>query len=638
MKIRTKLNGLIFGMILGFVASIFLLVFNIFQLGVIDREQLLMDNLLFSYTNVYKMSSKVYISSIDVIRPQFEESIQELNLAIEDLESVRLLPAIDRRIAESFQIIHNLNELQAQRFTRAFSVLDEMRQGFNELTGYDFSFVISDLPLNVFVTRSEGFEEIMSLREQVFTSIHSLGVDASISQIIEQKEMIQRAVAERRQRTFLFSIALAIVIIFLSIVVGFSVIRGIQRPLRNIREDVGILSSGDLRRTIHLSGRDEITDLARDLNAFIDVLKGSVQAISGLSTENRGIKEELMVSTEESSRIVEEIHSEMEAVLEQSTRLFSSIETSIAAIGDIKSVIGGENEQIQEQMAMVEQSTASVTEMIASIQNVAKNTIRNKDSAETLVQTAQFGGERLRETNENIGEINASIEDIRNMASLIQSIAAQTNLLAMNAAIEAAHAGDAGRGFAVVANEIRKLAEASSNSSKEIGASLKGIVEHITAANDSSNKTTEAFGEINSQIMDVKNSFTQISESMRELEVGGSQILEAMETLSQVSVVVKEGSSRMSDSSDKVAHTVDDVKTVITATRSSIDAINESSKGITEKIQLMIDLASQMQTVSYAMDDAISYFTLVDDASMEELSGEEELEADDVLMPDTAEH
>ena len=144
----------------------------------------------------------------------------------------------------------------------------------------------------------------------------------------------------------------------------------------------------------------------------------------------------------------------------------------------------------------VEESTASVNEMIASLKNLDKMTNARRESASRLVETAKNGGEKLSNTVEVVRNINNSIGSISDMIKIIDGIAAQTNLLAMNAAIEAAHAGDAGRGFAVVADEIRSLAETTSNNSQEIGSIIRDVMEKIHIAAESSEDTIQAFQDI----------------------------------------------------------------------------------------------------------------------------------------------
>jgi len=264
--------------------------------------------------------------------------------------------------------------------------------------------------------------------------------------------------------------------------------------------------------------------------------------MKNLSFRNTEVKGELIATITETSAAAEQISANLQSINGQMKNLDGNISKSSNDMVEISSFIKDLNEHIFEQISMVEQSTASVTEMIASINSVSTLTDKNRSAVEVLVKTADDGGKNLQDTTSIIANINSSISEIYGMVSVIQKISSQTNLLAMNAAIEAAHAGENGKGFAVVADEIRKLAEASALNSKEITKNLKDIIARIENASVSGQKTSSSFEKISDNIKSFTEALITISSSTSELNIGGQQILEAMTSLSELSAFIQEKS------------------------------------------------------------------------------------------------
>jgi methyl-accepting chemotaxis protein len=368
----------------------------------------------------------------------------------------------------------------------------------------------------------------------------------------------------RKLRTRNVLVSAAVIALFVGSVLAFILraTRRISKSIYSIKEGIGALKGGDLTGSFSVAGSDEIAVLSADLGAFVEDLRGSIASIQTVSSENIAMKEGLVGSAEGTSSAVERIEGSALAMGGRFSTFNDSLGAAAEAVQGIADSIGGLRARIEEQMSMVEESTASVTEMIASVDNVTKITDQRRGAADRLVATVAAGGEKMLAASEIIRAIDESVESIKDITLIISSISSQTNLLAMNAAIEAAHAGDAGRGFSVVADEIRKLAEASAVNSKEISSILAGIVDRIGEATRAGSETNAAFAAIDSEVKELKASLGEIFDNMSELRTGGEQILQAMTVLREASAKVDDGSSSITENTANIRDSMGTLKAV----------------------------------------------------------------------------
>ena len=209
------------------------------------------------------------------------------------------------------------------------------------------------------------------------------------------------------------------------------------------------------------------------------------------------------------------------------------------------------NGHVTEQAAAVSEASAAIEEMIANIQSVTNTLQKNADNVKDLQEASEVGHSGLSGVAADIQAITRESESLMEINSVMQNIASQTNLLSMNAAIEAAHAGEAGMGFAVVANEIRKLAESSAAQSKTISSVLKKIKGSIDTITKSTESVLRKFDAIDTGVKTVTAQENSILNAMEEQGHGSTQILQAMVRLNELTYGVKEEAHQMLESSRK---------------------------------------------------------------------------------------
>jgi iron only hydrogenase large subunit-like protein/uncharacterized coiled-coil DUF342 family protein len=235
------------------------------------------------------------------------------------------------------------------------------------------------------------------------------------------------------------------------------------------------------------------------------------------------------------------IAEDRETIDKLNQNLGSQIEKSLDFMKGINELIENLNLQIVRQASAIEQSSAAIEEMMATINNTASMAQRRQSAIEELVDNVQQGRASMHETIEAVEIISKGVEGVSAAIKVIGGIAANTNLLSMNAAIEAAHAGDAGNGFAVVAGEIRRLSETTRENSRNIAHTLTGIVDGIKTTTVRSSATDALIGTMAEEINGFAGTMTELINSLGELSIGSSEITTALVQLREHAEAIKDG-------------------------------------------------------------------------------------------------
>jgi methyl-accepting chemotaxis protein len=367
------------------------------------------------------------------------------------------------------------------------------------------------------------------------------------------------------------------------------VVRRALAPLDSLGASFAALSRGDLTQRTGIAGGNEVAAIAKTYDEAMEGLAGVLRDVRRANDASADLGAELAASAEECSVATQEIEAAMTGMTERGSALAEEVGKSAAAAGEVRASANGLNALIERQSAALARSSTSVEEMLAGIESMQQGAEGKLSLSREAAEQARLGDAAMREATNAVSEIDGRAAAMLDTIKVIDDIAQRTNLLAMNAAIEAAHAGEYGRGFSVVADEIRKLSLSTGDNAKTVATALRDIVDRIAATADRNRATAAIFGGIRDGAIEVENGMEEILAGLKELSAGGGQIIEALMELRETSASVSEAGRGIAVRMDVIDETLGESNRV--AAENSL-ALGEASSGLTQVSAAMGALTS----------------------------------------------
>ena len=409
--------------------------------------------------------------------------------------------------------------------------------------------------------------------------------------IVEQREILSLFYALVR---IMILIGLLMFVIYFTLAIIAA--RALKRYFARLESMFEKIAAGDLTDRVAVKRNNEIGRLMTNLNMAIEHTHTMLTVLKEEADKMTAIGSDLSSNMEETAAAVKQISSNATTVKEKALMQAAGVTETAAAGEQIQGKLNLLVEGITRQSESITQSSALITRTAENMLRINKILSQNDELIKTVYGQMKAGTDGVRAANEFVKKIAERSEALLEASQVIQNIASQTNLLAMNAAIEAAHAGESGKGFAVVADEIRKLAEESNMQGKQIGAVIKESTEIIAQVSEAGIQAEKTFTDVYGLISNISEKEDSIVDLMREQEENGTQVLSAIETINKVTKDVSTASIEMLEGGKQIAEEMQKLAEITRETTDSMTEIASGAEQITDAVEEVVSITEQNKT------------------------------------------
>ncbi|HHY76860.1 MAG TPA: HAMP domain-containing protein, partial [Firmicutes bacterium] len=462
----------------------------------------------------------------------------------------------------------------------------------------------------------------------------------SLDEIISQVESHSNSVVLAAKATEAAARNTVIVIVIVSTVLGLLmglfIAKAISDPIQKLVAVAQKAAHGDLTEEVHARSTDEIGILTRSFGDMMTSLRTLIGEVTNSAQQVASTSEELSASAEESAKAVQQISETVQQVAsgaqEQSTSATNTASSVTQLTQAVNQVAKGAESQVHsihgasELVASMRKSLDETLDVLqtvgSSVQGNAESATKGSDSVRDVVSSMERIRTATGNVAERIGELNDHSQEIGRILEVIDDIAEQTNLLALNAAIEAARAGEHGRGFAVVADEVRKLAERSSRETKAIAdliGRVKQATEKAVEAIDSGRKEVEAGSviarEAGKALEDILASANQAQKLVGDLISSSRALKDASlnveKAIAEVVSVAEENTAateEMAASIEEMKKAIDNVAAVSEQSAAAVEEVSASTEEVNASIQEMSASAESLAEMAQKLQELVARF------------------------------
>lgn len=382
----------------------------------------------------------------------------------------------------------------------------------------------------------------------------------------------------------------------------------LKRYFKRLEIVFGKIASGDLTDRLAVKKNNEVGRIMMNLNTAIENNHTMICLLKDEADKMNSIGSQLSSSMEEKAAAIKQIGENVKGVKEKAMSQAAGVTETVATVEQINGRLSRLVSSIEMQTESINESSVVITRMAENTVKIAKTLDQNNELIKTVYGQTKVGKDGARTANEIVKQIAEKSASLLEASQIIQNIASQTNLLAMNAAIEAAHAGESGKGFAVVADEIRKLAEGSNLQGKQIAAVIKETTEIIHNITEAGSRAEKTFIDVYNLVSQISEKEDSILEVMREQEENGKHVLDAIKRINDVTSEIDSASAEMLEGGNQIGQEMQKLAEITLETTDSMNEIASGADQITIAVKEVSDITQKNKASIENLSKEVSKF------------------------------